>query len=45
MECAVLTRCTRYFPTVYEPTVFENYVHGTCRQDAHCDGSRLGGFG
>lgn len=19
---------TRYFPTVYEPTVFENYVHG-----------------
>jgi hypothetical protein len=19
----------RYFPTVYEPTVFENYVHGT----------------
>ena len=21
-------RC-RYFPTVYEPTVFENYVHGT----------------
>jgi hypothetical protein len=18
----------RYFPTVYEPTVFENYVHG-----------------
>lgn len=21
--------CPRYFPTVYEPTVFENYVHGT----------------
>lgn len=20
-----------YFPTVYEPTVFENYVHGTLR--------------
>lgn len=19
---------SRYFPTVYEPTVFENYVHG-----------------
>lgn len=27
-------RNKRYFPTVYEPTVFENYVHGTCN-DAH----------
>lgn len=24
----LLTRPS-YFPTVYEPTVFENYVHGT----------------
>ena len=45
MECAVLTRCTRYFPTVYEPTVFENYVHGMCNDDAHRVESGLGSFG
>lgn len=24
-----------YFPTVYEPTVFENYVHGTPNFQPH----------
>lgn len=24
----LMLTCARYFPTVYEPTVFENYVHG-----------------
>lgn len=26
----------RYFPTVYEPTVFENYVHGNDLRPANC---------
>lgn len=27
--CGIATdESNRYFPTVYEPTVFENYVHG-----------------
>lgn len=28
-----------YFPTVYEPTVFENYVHGK----EHAEAGRLDG--
>lgn len=37
---AALTRANSYFPTVYEPTVFENYVHGM-RRDSEQRGGRV----